>query len=106
MDAYLLCDTGGHGTTLNDNLLHFAIQYQLDGMAEILTKHIPKNKDVLWQVSSTKKTPFEMAKKNKMVNVMNTLEQLQVSKIYVVAWFYIWTCATVSRHALDHKVSG
>ena len=67
------------GDERNDNLLHFATRYKLDGMAETLAHHIPKNKDVLWQVSSEKETATEIAKKNGMVQVMNTLERLQVS---------------------------
>ena len=62
-----------------DNLLHFAARYHLDGMAEMLARRIKKKLDVLWQLSSDKKTPLQLAKKNGMGNVVKTLERLQVS---------------------------
>ncbi|KAL5473525.1 hypothetical protein EMCRGX_G028016 [Ephydatia muelleri] len=73
--ATFLC--GGHD---DDNLLHFAARYRFDGMAENLAKHIAKtNKDVLWQVSSDKKTPLEIAKKNELVRTVDTLKRLQAT---------------------------
>lgn len=77
--------TGGHET--HDNLLQFAIRYRLDGMAENLAQHIPKNKEVLWQVSSDKMTPLDMAKKNGMVNIVNTLKRFLVSAYSIVHCF-------------------
>lgn len=49
-------------------------------MAENLAQRIiQKNKQVLWQVSSDKKTPLEIAKQHRLVNAVAKLEQLQVS---------------------------